>query len=158
NREASFPKNMPALGCILGIVGLSVFVPPFLREMNPAGKSWPVVSGAAPPSLVKALAIVFTVAIGVALLLATRAIPFHFVRGFQGAYLAVFLLLAGVVTLAVSHESLPPLNSLRPSKLVRTAASALVLVLLYAGWFELIFYEAWLTPARWLRFPLLLLL
>jgi len=33
----------------------------------------------------------------------------------------------------------------------------LVLLLLFAAWFELTFHEAWLTPARWLRFPLLFL-
>ena len=36
-------------------------------------------------------------------------------------------------------------------------AAALILILLFAAWFELTFYEAWLNPARWLRFlPLFL--
>jgi len=36
-----------------------------------------------------------------------------------------------------------------------SAATAVLLILLFGAWFELTFYEAWLTPSRWLRFPIL---
>jgi hypothetical protein len=36
-----------------------------------------------------------------------------------------------------------------------SAAAAVLLILLFGAWFELTFYEAWLTPSRWLRFPIL---
>ena len=35
--------------------------------------------------------------------------------------------------------------------------AALILFLLFSGWLELSIFEAWLTPARWARFPFLLL-
>ena len=38
-----------------------------------------------------------------------------------------------------------------------SAAAAVLLILLFGAWFELTFYEAWLTPSRWLRFPILFL-
>ena len=35
--------------------------------------------------------------------------------------------------------------------------AGLILVLLFTAWFELSLYEAWFTPAKWLRFPFLFL-
>jgi hypothetical protein len=35
--------------------------------------------------------------------------------------------------------------------------AGLILVLLFTAWLELSLYEAWLTPAKWLRFPFLFL-
>jgi pimeloyl-ACP methyl ester carboxylesterase len=157
NPDAPSPKSMPALGCVLGIAGLSILVPSFLREMNTVPKSSPTVS-APTPSFIKAFAVVTAVALGAALLLASHLVPIHFVRVFQGDYLGVFLFLTGLAVLAIFRKSWFVPKSLSFSSLVSTAASALVLVLLFGGWFELTFYEAWLTPARWLRFPLLFLL
>ena len=58
--------------------------------------------------------------------------------------------------LAVSARQSPRLRSLSSAaSTVSSAAAAIVLLLLFAAWFELTFYEAWLTPARWLRFPVL---
>ena len=157
NPGSPLPRNMPSLACILGIAGLSILVPPFLREMNPSARSAPAI----PPvtgSLWRALSIATAAALAVALVLASGLIPVHFIRLFNGDYLAVFLFLTGIFILAVSYHSLPRLQSPLPTSLASACASALVLVLVFAGWFELTFYEAWLTPSRWLRFPLLLLL
>ena len=59
--------------------------------------------------------------------------------------------------LAVRHGATPRFKTFFAVRTVACAAAALVLVLLFAAWFELTFYEAWLTPARWLRFPVLFL-
>ena len=50
------------------------------------------------------------------------------------------------------------MKSFFSSSTAASSAAAILLVLLYGAWFELTFYEAWLTPSRWLRFPLLALL
>jgi len=155
--SAPFPGNMPALGSILGIIGLSILAPPFLHEMTAAKKSSPAASPTA-PSFAKAFLIAGGAAIASAFVIAGRIIPVHFVRVYQADYLAVFLFLTGLGVLAACYKSVPALKSFLPSSLTSTCASALVLVLLFAGWFEVTFYEAWLAPARWLRFPLLLLL
>jgi len=155
-RDAPFPRNMPALGCILGTFGLSILVPPFLREMNPAktaADSRPPV-----PSFAKGLPVALLTASAVALLLASRIVPVRFVRVFNGDYLAVFLFLTSLLLLAVFYRSVPGWQPQLPLRLAWASASALVLVLLFAGWFELTFYEAWLTVARAIRFPLLLVL
>jgi hypothetical protein len=43
-----------------------------------------------------------------------------------------------------------------PRHLVAAGFAGLVLLLLAAAWFDLTFYEAWLTGAKWVRFPFLL--
>jgi pimeloyl-ACP methyl ester carboxylesterase len=157
SRDAPFPRNMPALACLLGTVGLSILVPPFLEEMNSPAR---VLAGgrASVASFAKGLLVAAVAALAVALLLASRIVPFRFVRVFNGDYLAVFLFLTGGLVLAAFYRSLPALRPLPLSLLVSASASALVLVLLFAGWFELTFYEAWPTAGRLLRFPLLLFL
>ena len=157
SRDAPLPRNMPALGCILGTVGLSLLVPPFLREMNSA-------AGPAPdgrpsvPSFAKGLPVAMVAAFAAALLLASPVIPIRFVGVLNGDYLALFLFLTGLLVLAVCHKSVPAWQRLLAPVLASVAARALVLVLLFAGWFELTFYEAWPTTARLIRFPLLLFL
>jgi pimeloyl-ACP methyl ester carboxylesterase len=155
--DRPFPRNMPALGSLLGILGLSILVPPFLREMNAAAKSSPA-SSAPSPSSARAFLLTGAAAAAATLLLASHVVPVHLVRIFHGDYLAVFLFFTALQILAFSYKSLTAVKSLLSPSLLSTCASALVLVLLFAGWFELTFYEAWLSPARWLRFPLLLVL
>jgi hypothetical protein len=43
-----------------------------------------------------------------------------------------------------------------PRKVLAAAFAALALLLLFTAWFDLTFYEAWLTALKWARFPLLL--
>jgi hypothetical protein len=92
-----------------------------------------------------------------ALLLLRFFIPFRFLHIFQGDYLVSFLFLVGTCVLAVRHGATPRFRTFIAANTVASAAAAIVLVLLFAAWFELTFYEAWLTPARWLRFPALFL-
>jgi pimeloyl-ACP methyl ester carboxylesterase len=157
HREAPFPRNMPALGCILGTVGLSILVPPFLREMNAPAKTGED-SRLPVPSFAKGLLLALITASAVALLLASRVVPVRFVRVFNGDYLSVFLFLTGLPLLAVFYKSVPAWQAHLTPVLVWASAAALVLVLLFAAWFELTFYEAWLTVGRSIRFPLLLVL
>jgi hypothetical protein len=162
NPQAPFPKTMPALACMLGILGLAILLPPFLREMNvPRKTNSPV---AAPAELastgiyLRGLWITLFASFAVMLFLTTGYVPFRLVRVFQGDYLAVFLFFSGILALAATYRLLPPLAAFFNVSALSAAASAVVLTLLFAAWFELTFYEAWLNPARWLRFPVLFLL
>jgi hypothetical protein len=85
-------------------------------------------------------------------------IPFNFVRIFQCGYLASFLFLVGTAMLVLYRRNFPALRAFFTTNIVASSAAAILMVLLFAAWFELTFYEAWLTPARWLRFPFLVLL
>ena len=163
NPEAPFPKTMPALACMVGIIGLAILVPPFLREMNVSLKtasSTVAVSGQVAFSLIylRRLWITLVASFAIMLLLSTGYVPFHFVRIFQGDYLGVFLFLSGIAVLAATYKLLPPASAFFNASALSAAASAIALTFLFAAWFELTFYEAWLTPARWLRFPVLFLL
>ncbi len=153
---APWPESHPALGCLIGIFGLSVLVPPFLREITlqnadaNAVQPWPAV-----PTLRAALTVAIVSIAAVVLLY--FVIPFPFSRIFQGSYLASLLFLVGAAVLIVHRRSLPEFRTFFNSSCLGACAAALVLLLLFAAWLELTFYEAWLTPARWLRFPLLFL-
>jgi len=148
--DSAFPANMPALGCILGLFGLTILAPPFLREMHPPVEA---------PAAAKHASILAWIGLAlVAFLLVTVNVPFPVVHLFQGDYLASYLFLLGFLVLVRRHKSLPALRDFFSGTSASAAASALLLVLLFGGWFELTFYEAWPTTARWLRFPFLLLL
>ncbi|HEX4379057.1 MAG TPA: hypothetical protein VH022_03415 [Candidatus Acidoferrum sp.] len=84
--------------------------------------------------------------------------PFAFVHLFEGDYLAGFLLLAGIGLLAAHYKKLPTLWDLNWKHLLGAAFAAVVVPLLIYAWLDLTLTEAWITPARWLRFPAVLLL
>src|SRR5207247_10760030 len=84
-------------------------------------------------------------------------IPLKAIRLFQGDYLVSFLLLFGLLV-AVAHWScLRPALAISPRHLLAAGFAGVVLLLLSTAWFDLTFYEAWLTGARWVRFPFLLI-
>jgi hypothetical protein len=43
-----------------------------------------------------------------------------------------------------------------PRHLLAAGFAGILLLLIITAWFDLTFYEAWLTPAKWARFPFLL--
>jgi hypothetical protein len=119
-----------------------------------ANKSAPD-SSASFPFLRTALSLaIFSV---IAVFLLRFFVPFHFLHIFQGDYLTSFLFIVGVATLALFRQFLPRLNSFFTKITASGAAAAALIILLFGAWFELTFYEAWLTPTRWLRFPILFL-
>jgi hypothetical protein len=153
---APLPKNRPELGCIIGLLGLVILAPSFLREMTdwPSNKS---LSDSNPPLpfLRTSFSLAILAILAVALL--HFFVPFKFLHIFQGDYLVSFLFIVGVAILALHRKSLPRLNSLFTKTTASSAAAAFLIILLFGAWFELTFYEAWLTPTRWLRFPILVL-
>ena len=157
NSLAPLPTNFPVLGCVLGLLGLSVLARPFLREMTASGPaSLGDHSGPRPPFFRTAIALAIFSLLAVALL--RWFVPFNFLRVFQGGYLASFLFLIGMAMLVFHRENFPAPKTFFDASTAFGSAAAILLFLLFAAWFELTFYEAWLTPARWLRFPLLVLL
>ncbi|HEY6127503.1 MAG TPA: alpha/beta fold hydrolase [Candidatus Acidoferrum sp.] len=154
---APLPKNMPALGCVLGLLGLSLLAPPFLRETGASQSvSLPPVAKTTSSFLTSALTLAILASLAVVFL--HFFVPFRFLRIFQGGYFASFLFIVGLAVLLLHRKSIPPLKSFLTIDTVASAAAAIVLVLLFGAWLELTFYEAWLTAARWLRFPLLVLI
>jgi pimeloyl-ACP methyl ester carboxylesterase len=153
---APLPKNMPQLGCIIGLFGLVILAPSFLREMTTSHSNQSPADSNPPLSFLR---VAFSVAIFsiLAVTLLRFFVPFRFLRIFQGDYLASLLFILGAAMLSLHHKSLPRLNSFFTIVAASSAVAVLLLILLLSAWFELTFYEAWLTPARWLRFPILFL-
>jgi pimeloyl-ACP methyl ester carboxylesterase len=153
---APLPRNMPQLGWVFGLLGLAILSPPFLREMTASASNESAPDSSAPwpfPRTALWLAI-FSV---IAVVVLRFFVPFRFLHLFQGGYLASFLFIVGVATLALYRQFLPRLDSFFTRATASGAAAAVLLILLFGAWFELTFYEAWLTPTRWLRFPILFL-
>jgi pimeloyl-ACP methyl ester carboxylesterase len=156
NPTAPFPKNMPALGCIFGVIGLSLLVPPFLREMTASSNKVCTLDSNPPFSFIRiALLLSLFAAFSAALL--HFFVPFQFLHIFQGGYMVSFLFFVGVAMLIAYRPFVPSPKYFFSSSCAASSAAAILLILLFDAWFELTFYEAWLTPARWVRFPLLAL-
>jgi hypothetical protein len=81
--------------------------------------------------------------------------PLSFVRLYNGSYFASFALIVGLALLLVHHKSVRALWPTEISILLRASLAGFVLHLLVTGWFDATFSEAWLTWARWARFPVL---
>jgi len=156
NPTAPFPKNLPTIGCIFGVVGLSLLAPPFLREMAPSRHTL-LANDSNPPHTFMRTALFLAIFSSLAVALLHFFIPFQFLRIFQGGYIASFLFLVGIAMLIVHRQAMPAMQSFFTFPTAAGAAAAILLIFLYGAWFELTFYEAWLTPSRWLRFPLLVL-
>ncbi len=80
------------------------------------------------------------------------------IRLFQGDYLASFLLLFGVLLVVVHGSCVRSAFSNSPRRLLAAGFAGIVLLLLATAWFDLTISEAWLTGAKWMRFPFLLII
>jgi hypothetical protein len=83
-------------------------------------------------------------------------IPLKKIGVFQGDYLASFLLVLGAGLVAIHWRKAPSASAWVTGRALAAAFAGLMLLLLTTAWFDLTFSEAWLTAAKWARFPLLL--
>jgi pimeloyl-ACP methyl ester carboxylesterase len=155
------PSPRPHLGALAGSLGILLLAGPFLRECFGANgrvdSVSPAMAAEAPPasSLFRAI-LEITLASVFAVVLLHFANPPRVTRVFEGDYFAAFLLLVGASLLALHHRKIPAALRLSPMSALAAAFAGLLLHLLIIGWFDLTLSEAWLTPARWARFPVLL--
>jgi pimeloyl-ACP methyl ester carboxylesterase len=165
------PPRLPMIGGFLGLIGILLLAGPFLREalgqnsLSNAVKSSTGTPAAAYDSIavrrqdisVRVIAEFVTFAAAAVLILRAWN-PFGFVHLFEGDYLAGFLLIAGIGLLATHYNKIPTLWTFNWKHLLGAAVAAVVVPLLIYAWLDLTLTEAWITPARWLRFPVVLLL
>jgi len=152
--SGTLPSHRTLIGALAGFIGLILVAGPFLREVSGKSKSDETVPA--------------RVSIGVPRLLLELAgasalvvpllqiwVPLKAIRLFQGDYLSSFLLILGCLLMAM-HWSAVRTACKNPSRHLLAVGLAGVLILLLATtWFDLTFYEAWLTVAKWARFPFL---
>jgi len=157
NVSPGMPAPRQFCGAVAGFVGLLFLANPFLREATRRKQSDKEMEGGSPMPWGRMLA-GFAAAAIFAVVLLHFWNPLRIVHLFQGDYLAAFFLIAGIALLALRWKSLHEQSSRTKVGLLGGLFAGLLLFLLFSAWLELSLYEAWLTPAKWLRFPLLFLI
>src|SRR6266851_74323 len=152
----ALPSHRPLAGALIGFIGLLLIAGPFLREA--AGENGSEEIAATGTVIgVPRLFLEFVAASLLIVLLLRCWIPMKAIGLFQGDYLASFLLLFGVLLVVVHWSCVRPALSSSPRRLLAAGFAGIVVLLVATVWFDLTIYEAWLTGAKWMRFPLLLI-
>lgn len=152
---APLPSHRSLIGALAGFAGILFIAGPFLREaVGKNRKEEQAVAGAV--NRVPRLFAEFAAGSMLVVLLLRFGIPLKAIKLFQGDYLASFVLLLGIVLVVVHWKSVQ--RELRKSSgtLLAAGFASILLLLLSTAWFDLTFFEAWMTASRWARFPWLL--
>jgi hypothetical protein len=176
--NVKIPPRLPIIGGLAGLVGIFLLAGPFLQEAlgknslfaptateteaatatkKKTAQPYDAIAVRRQEISVRVIGEFFVVALAAVLLLRVWN-PFGFVHLFEGDYLAGFLLVAGCGLLATQYKKIPALMDFKGKHLIGVAFAAIVVPLLIYAWLDLTMTEAWITPARWLRFPAVLLL
>ena len=154
--SGALPSHRPLIGALVGFVGILLIAGPFLREaIGKNTKEEETVAAGAVIGLPR-LFLEFAAGSVLIVLLLRFWIPLKRVGLFQGDYLASFVLLLGAVLILMHWSSVRSALTNSSRHLLAAAFAGVVLLLLSTAWFDLTFYEAWMTVAKWARFPFLL--
>ncbi len=157
---SGLPSSRALAGALAGFVGLLLLAGPFIRETlgintRQQDSSPEAADASATPRLLRPLTeIALSSFFAVALLYFGN--PLRVTHVFEGDYLAAFLLLVGVILLALHYRQLTSAVRVSAAWLLAAGFAALALHLLIVGWLDLTISEAWLTATRWIRFPALI--
>jgi pimeloyl-ACP methyl ester carboxylesterase len=158
------PSSAPLFGSLAGLTGILLLAAPFVREtvgMRRAATTSPQAAARVGHDASPASTAVYRALLEVAgasflaVVLLRFWNPLSFVRLYNGSYFASFGLIVGLTVLLVHHKSVRALWPAKISILLRASLAGFVLHLLVTGWMDSTFTEAWLTWARWARFPVL---
>ncbi len=152
---AALPSHRPLIGALAGFVGILLIAGPFLRETTGKNRSEEMDATGAVISM-RRLFLEFAAGSILAVLVLRFWIPLKAIGLFQGDYLGSFLLLLGAALILMHWNSIRVALTNSSRHLLAAAFVGVVLLLLSTAWFDLTFYEAWLTTAKWARFPFLL--
>jgi pimeloyl-ACP methyl ester carboxylesterase len=153
--SGALPSRWPLLGALVGFTGIVLIAVPFLREA--AGKSEKEETATAGAVIgLWRLLLEFAAGSVLIVLLLRFWIPLKKIGLFQGDYLASFVLLLGAVLILLHWRSVRAALTNSSGHLLAAGFAGVVLLLLCTAWFDLTFYEAWMTGAKWARFPFLL--
>jgi hypothetical protein len=151
------PSSEMLGGALAGFVGILLLAGPFLREtlsLSPRQSAVHEGGDTPAPSPLRSLIEIALCSL-FAVLLLRLGNPLRVTYVFEGDYLASFLIVLGVALLALHYRQIGSALQVRWTSLLAAGFAALVLHLLIVGWFDLTISEAWLTAARWARFPVL---
>ena len=159
--SSGMPSMRHVYGAIAGFIGLLLLANPFLRELTGKKRNAAEETNEKPETgnSVPWPRMLLEFALGAILIFVLLRYwsPLRSIHLFEGDYLGGFLLLLGVALLLLRWSSLREQLLFWKSGLLPAFFAGLILVLLFTAWLELSLYEAWLTPAKWLRFAFLFL-
>lgn len=153
--STALPSHRPLAGALAGFLGLLLIAGPFLREAVGKNAREGFTATGAKTSM-RRLLLEFGVGSILAVLLLQFWNPLKAIHLFQGDYVASFLLLLGAALAAAHWNDVRLVFGNSRRQVIAAAFAGLLLLLLVTAWFDLTFYEAWLTVAKWARFPFLL--
>ena len=150
------PSRGELYGALAGFAGLLLLAGPFLREIT--GNKQTGEKETARGNSFAWSRVLPEFALGAILMVILLRFwnPLRAIRLYEGDYLASFLLILGVALVSLHWRSLREQFSHWKAGLLVAILAALILFLLFSAWLELSLYESWLTPAKWARFPVLL--
>src|SRR5882762_2726412 len=154
---AALPSRRPLVGALAGFVGILLIAGPFLREVCGKNRRDEIAATGAVIGVPR-LFLEFAAGSLLIVVLLRFWIPLKAIGLFEGDYLASFLLLLGAVLVVMHWSSVRSALSSFPRHLLTAGFVGVVLLLLATAWLDLTFYEAWLTAAKWARFPFLVLI
>ncbi len=170
------PSRGNLLGSVLGLVGILLLAGPLIRELVGGGSKsdsqtpptesahtsgdvkLPLQGGRRVNNTAWWRAMLEVILLSLLIVYVLRFVePLRILHLFEGDYLASFFMLMGV-SLALLHLRRAFVQwRVKISVLLGAAMAAFLLHFLVTGWFELTATSAWLTLARWERFPLFFL-
>jgi len=153
---APLPSHRPLIGALAGFMGIMLMAGPFLGEVFGKKRSE---ENTATGNVVRVPRLLLEFAAGsvLSVLLLRLWIPLKAIGLFQGDYLASVSLLLGIMLVVIHWHCIRSALSSFPRHMLAAGFAGIVLFLLATAWFDLTFYEAWLTGAKWMRFPFLLI-
>ncbi len=165
-RQPTLPSERGLIGFFSGLVGIILLVGPFLREtLQSKNDTTSRIESVPAIATARALVECGIISLGAVGVLSYWN-PLRALHLFEGGYFASFLLILGLVLLALHWRAwrnvfASSASGVTPRPLYLTlliaAFAALLLQFLFTTWMDLTFSEAWLTAARWARFgPLFL--
>lgn len=149
------PTHRPLIGALAGFAGILFIAGPFLREAAGKNRSDEQGVAGAVTSLPR-LFLEFAAGSVLIVFLLRYWIPLKAIRLFQGDYLASVSLLLGTVLIVMHWRSVRAELRKSSRQMLAVGFASILLLLLSSAWFDLTFSEAWLTAAKWARFPFLL--
>jgi alpha-beta hydrolase superfamily lysophospholipase len=154
-KTPALPSLRGLLGAVMGFAGLLLLAGPFICEVVGRGDAPPPASERRRSSALR-IALECAASSSLSVLLLKFWLPLRFVHLFEGDYLASFFLLTGALALLLHRKEVPAALQKNARGIPGAAFASLVLLLVVTGWLDLTVTEAWLTPARWMRFPIFL--
>ena len=150
--SVALPTHLALYGFLLGTAGLILLVVPFLAEI--VGPAPELAAADESPARNPVVALLQVSLVSVLAVVVLRAgVPLRFLHIFQGDYLASFFFIGGLGLVIWNWRAVVRSCSFRRRPILAAAFAAIALMLLFGAWFDLTFYEAWLTLPRWLRLP-----